>query len=390
MIKDKDNKYIMNTYKRFPVTIVSGKNSVLTDDKGKEYIDFTSGIGVTSIGYGDSEWASEVCKQANKLSHISNLFYTEPQVELAERLIEFTKLSRVFFSNSGAEANEGAIKLARKYSCDKYGKDRTNIITLSDSFHGRTITTLKATGQDKFHDFFFPFTEGFIYADNKDADDVINKMDSTVCGVLLESIQGEGGVLPLENEFVKKIAKACKEKDILLIFDEIQTGLGRTGKFFGYEHFELDSLPDIVTMAKGLGGGLPIGCILCSEKLKDTLSYGHHGSTFGGNPICCQGGNVVMKKIANKEFLDEVLQKGNYIKEKIESFSSPMIESVRGRGLMIGIEIKGKEPGEIVSAGIEKGLLLLTAGKNVVRLLPPLTITYEEIEKGLSILESII
>lgn len=380
----KDNQNIMATYARFPVVVDYGEGSTVFGEDGKQYIDFTSGIGVNSIGYKNEAWVTAIKDQACKLAHMSNLFYTKPQIELAEKLVNISGMKKVFFCNSGAEANEGAIKLARKYSFDKYGLDRANIITLNNSFHGRTITTLKATGQDKFHNYFFPFTEGFIYA-KTDIEDVKNKINDTVCAIMLESIQGEGGVMPLSKDFVKAVFELCKQKDILVIFDEVQTGIARTGKMFGFENF--DVCPDICTVAKGLGAGLPIGAFLCNDKLQKTLGAGDHGTTFGGNPICCSGANVVLDIVSDKSFLEEVVKKGDYIKNAILKINSKLILDVRGIGLMLGIVLDTDNPKSIVNKGVENGVLMLTAGKNVVRLLPPLTISYEEIDKGLQALE---
>lgn len=386
-LKDLETENIMQTYARFQVGIESGAGSYLKDFSGKEYLDFTSGIGVNALGYGDCDIAKAVSDQVLKLVHISNLFYTEPCTLLAEKLIKISKMSKVFFSNSGAEANEGAIKLARKYSFDKYGKGRANIVTLKNSFHGRTITTLKATGQDSFHDFFYPFTEGFVYGIANDAENTIALMDNTVCAIMMESIQGEGGVLPLQKDFVKKVVEYANTNDILIIFDEVQTGLGRTGKYFGYQHFEIS--PDIITLAKGLGGGLPIGAFICNDKLKNVLSFGNHGSTFGGNPVCCAAANVVLDKITTDTFLDSVVEKSKYAKQLLRNLKSDKIKEIRGEGLMIGIEIESLLPREVAIKCIEKGLLVLTAGKNAIRLLPPLTITKEELKKGIDIIEEV-
>ncbi len=380
-----DKKYIMNTYARYDVLFEKGQNSVLFDSDGNSYIDFTSGIGVNSLGYNDKDWVAAIAEQAGNLQHISNLYYTKPQILLAEKLAAASGMKKTFFCNSGAEANEGAIKLARKYSFDKYGDGRNNIITLKSSFHGRTITTLKATGQDKFHNYFFPFTEGFLYAEPNNYEDFISIADGTVCAVMLESIQGEGGVLPLDSNYVKKLVEFCNQKDILVIFDEVQTGIGRTGKMFGYEYFDVKA--DIITLAKGLGAGLPIGAFLCNEKLENTLQYGHHGTTFGGNPVCTAGALVVMEKIYNPDFLAQVVEKGEYIKSKIRNFNSKIVKDVRGRGLMIGVEIIEKEPKEIINSCLKNGLVILSAGTNVLRFLPPLVISYEEIDKGLEILK---
>lgn len=312
---------------------------------------------------------------------------SEPTLKLAEKITSLSEMSKVFFSNSGAEANEGAIKLARKYSYDKYGEGRSTIITLNNSFHGRTITTLKATGQEKFHKYFYPFTEGFKYVDANDLGSLEESVDNSVCAIMIEAIQGEGGIRPLNQEFIDKIFDIAKEKDILVIFDEIQCGIARTGKLFGFNHFNIN--PDIVTVAKGLGAGLPIGGILCNEKLKDTFSFSDHGSTFGGNPVATAGAIEVLNAVSSEGFMDEVLDKGNFIKEFLENSSTSNIVEVRGKGLMIGIEING-EASKVQKEALEKGLLVLTAGPKVVRLLPPLVISKEDLKIGLEILVDII
>lgn len=381
------DQWVMGTYAPFPIVIKKGKGSMVWDQDGKEYIDFTSGIGVSSIGYGNKGLEKAVKKQAKKLMHISNLFYNEPAAKLAKKICELSKMSKVFFANSGAEANEGAIKLARKYSFDKYGENRHNIITLKQSFHGRTITTLAATGQDHFHQSFFPFTQGFKYVKANDIKDLLSKVDHSVCGILMESIQGEGGVNPLDEEFVQEVSRIAKEKNIAIIFDEVQCGIGRTGAFLGYNHYDLQ--PDIITLAKGFGGGVPIGAFLCNEKMSQVLKPGDHGSTYGGNPLVCAAANEVLDQVSKPGFINQVKVKGDYIKAAILAWDLKNIVEVRGRGLMIGIEMTDKiKP--IQDQAIEKGLLLLGAGSHTIRLLPPLTITYEEIDQGLAILKEIL
>ena len=291
------------------------------------------------------------------------------------------------FQNCGAEANEAAIKVARKYSFDKYGEGRHTIITLVNSFHGRTITTLAATGQDVFHNYFFPFTEGFRYVPANDIDALKAALDGSVCAIMCEAVQGEGGVNILDADYVSAVAKICEEKDILLIFDEVQTGIGRTGKLFAHSHF--DCKPDVVTLAKGLGAGLPIGCALLGEKCADVLHPGDHGTTFGGNPAVCAGANVVLDTVLSDGFLDSVNEKGEYIKNKILSFGLDCVKEVRGKGLMIGVQVTVSHK-ETVKKALEKGLMLLTAGKDVIRMLPPLNISYEEIDEGLEILHSLL
>lgn len=375
------NKYIMHSYGRYDLVMESGEQEVSVDENGKKYIDFGSGIGVNSLGYCNDEWVEAVCNQARKIQHTSNYYYTKVQADFAKALCETTGYTDMFFGNSGAEANECAIKIARKYSFDKYGKGRHNIITLKNSFHGRTICTLSATGQDVFHNYFFPFVEGFVNVEANNIADLREKLDDTVCAVMFEYIQGEGGVCALDKDFVDEIFRLCAEKDILTIADEVQTGVGRTGKFLCGEHFGHKT--DLTTLAKGLAGGVPIGVCLSGEKCANVLTPGTHGSTFGGNPLACAGGLAVLNKVNSAGFLDEVAKKGDYIREKLAKCSE--VQSVSGIGLMIGIELKTKKAGDIAKACLENGLLVLTA-KTKVRLLPPLTITYEELDEGLDIL----
>lgn len=379
-IKALDQAHIMNTYGRNDACIVKGEGSRCTGIDGKEYIDFTTGIGVNSLGFCDADWVKAVSEQAGTLQHISNLYYSLPDVKLADTLCKRTGYAKVFFGNSGAEANEGAIKVARKYSFDKYGEKRTNIVTLQNSFHGRTVTTLAATGQDVFHNFFFPFTSGFIYAEANSMDALKAACDDTVCAVMLEFIQGEGGVLPLDAEYVKELAAFCQEHDILVIADEVQTGVGRTGTLLASQQFGF--LPDITTLAKGLGGGLPIGAVMVSEKLASVMGASSHGSTFGGNPVVCAGANVVMEKLDEK-LLADVRRKGEKIRSALSQCSE--VASVTGLGMMVGIELKTKTSKDVLKACQDAGLLVLTA-KAKVRLLPPLTISDEDLEKGLEIL----
>ena len=382
--KELDNKYIAHSYGRFDVCIVSGKGSTLFDESGKKYIDFGSGIGVTAFGACDDEWTKAVTEQLSKIQHTSNLYYTEPCAELAEILCEKTNMCNVFFGNSGAEANEGAIKFARKYSFDKYGEGRSTIITLIDSFHGRTITTLSATGQECFHTTFSPFTPGFKYCPANDIEYLNKMITDDVCAIMFECIQGEGGVNNLSNEFVKEIEKIANEKDILMIVDEVQTGNGRTGKYFAYQNFDIT--PDIVTTAKGLGGGLPIGAVLFGEKLKNTVTPGSHGTTFGGNPIASAGAISIVKRI-DDDFLLAVSEKSKYIKNEIAKWKN--VENISGMGLMLGI-LTNKDAGEIAKESLEKGLLILTAHKNKVRLLPALNISFAELNECLDILKEVI
>lgn len=379
------NKYVMHSYGRYDLVMDKGEGRRAEDENGKEYIDFGSGIGTNSLGYCNEDWVNAVCEQARKLQHTSNYYYTKVQADFAKALCETAGYSDMFFGNSGAEANECAIKIARKYSFDKYGKGRHNIITLVNSFHGRTLCTLSATGQDVFHNYFFPFVEGFINVEANNIDDLRAKLDDTVCAVMFEYIQGEGGVMPLDKVFIDEIFKLCAEKDVLTIADEVQTGVGRTGKFLAGDNFGHKA--DLTTLAKGLAGGVPIGVCLSGGKCANVLTPGTHGSTFGGNPICCAGGLAVLNKVNSEGFLGEVAKKGEYIREKL--LKIPEVNSVSGMGLMIGIELKTKSAADVVKAALGEGLLLLTA-KTKVRLLPPLTITYEEIDKGLAILTELL
>ncbi len=381
-IKNLTHQYIMNTYGRFPVAVDHGEGARLYDPEGREYIDFTSGIGVTDLGYGFQPWADAVAAQAKRLNHVSNLFYTEPAARLAEILCKRTGESCVFFANGGGEANEGLIKLARKYSFDRYGQGRSTIITLKNSFHGRTVTTLKATGQDVFHNYFFPFTEGFRYAAANDLAALEEAAGDDVCAVMVELVQGEGGVLPLEQDYVKALSELCAEKDWLLLADEVQTGVGRTGTLFAFQQYGI--LPDAVSFAKGIAGGLPMSGVLANEKCRDVLGPGTHATTFGANPVCAAAGLVVQETLSDA-FLEEVKSKGAYLRAGIESLNLPCFGKTRGLGLMIGIEVKdGFTNKDIANRLIESGLLVLTAGAGM-RLLPPLVITKEEMDRGLEI-----
>lgn len=381
--KEKDLKYIMHTYGRYDVALKSGKGAIAYDENGKKYIDVSSGIGVNSLGYCNDGWVEAVAKQAGTIQHMSNYFYSEQSSNLAEKLCTLTGLSKVCFGNSGAEANECAIKIARKYSFDKYGEGRNEIITLKNSFHGRTVTTLSATGQDVFHNYFFPFTEGFSYVEAGDMNALKNTANKNTCAVMLELIQGEGGVNILDTSYVQSLVKFCNENDILVIVDEVQTGVGRTGKLFAFENYEI--LPDLVTVAKGIGGGLPIGLCMCGGKLKDVMSPSTHGTTFGANPVVCAGANYVLDTITADGFLDEVNKKGAYIEEKVSKFKN--VKNVRRMGLMIGIEFESGNAHDIAVKCVENGLLIITA-KDLLRMLPPLVITYDEIDEALKILET--
>lgn len=382
-IKELDNENIMHTYGRYDVCLTKGKGVYAYDDNGKKYIDVSSGIGVNSLGYCDDGWVKAVSEQAGTIQHISNYYYNKVAGVLAEKLTKATGLSKVFFGNSGAEANECAIKVARKYSFDKYGRGRDHIITLVNSFHGRTIATLSATGQDVFHNYFFPFVDGFDNAIANDIESLKNTITDKTCAVMLETVQGEGGVNILDSEYLQQVRKICDEKDILLIVDEVQTGVCRTGKLYGYMHSGIK--PDVVTSAKGLGGGLPIGICMVNDKLKDVMGPSTHGTTFGSNPVVCAGANYIIDTVNTPEFIEEVNKKGTYFKEKLEKIKG--VKSVRQQGLMIGIEVEGNA-GDIAKKCTENGLLVITA-KTLLRMLPPLNIKYDEIDEALAILKKV-
>ena len=378
---EQTDAHIMSTYGRNPIVIDEGSGAVFRDADGRTWIDFTSGIGVNSLGCGNAAWTEAVCAQVRKLQHTSNLYYHAPQAELAEKLCAMSGYKKLFFGNSGAEANECAIKLARKYSFDKYGQGRNTIITLVNSFHGRTLTTLAATGQEVFHNYFFPFPEGFRYVKANDIDDLHDKVDSSVCAIMLEYVQGEGGVMPLEQAFVDEVRRLCDTYDMLMIADEVQTGIGRTGKLFAGEHYHTRA--DVTTAAKGLGGGLPIGVCLANEKCADVLTKGTHGSTFGGNPVVCAGAVKVLEALEAPGMLESISEKGRYRRERLGSLKE--VAGVSGLGMMLGISLRTKTAADVLNACLEKGLLVLTA-KDRVRLLPPLTLTQAELDFGISIL----
>ncbi len=379
-VKNKDQTFVAGTYARFPVEFASGVGSYLYDDEGKEYIDMGSGIGVTAFGISDPDWKEAVIGQINKLQHVSNLYYTAPCAILAEKLCAATGMKKVFFGNSGAEANECAIKVARKYAQDKKGKEYQTIVTLKNSFHGRTITTLAATGQDVFHTKFLPLTEGFVYAEANNLSSVKSAVEGNkVAAVMVECVQGEGGVIPLEEDFVKGVYDLCRKEDILFIADEVQTGNGRTGKVYAYMHYGVQ--PDIVSTAKGLGGGLPIGACILGEKTKDVLQPGDHGSTFGGNPVSCAGAITVIDRLT-EDFLNEVAKKSEYVFKSLQGADG--ITDVTGKGLMIGFKpVKGAK--EVVMGCLKRGVVCLTA-KDKVRLLPALNIPFCDLEKAMTII----
>lgn len=381
--KELDNQYVAHAYGRFDVALTKGQGSTLYDENGKKYIDFGSGIGVTAFGINDPVWTKAVEEQLHRVQHTSNLYYTAPCAKLAQLLCEKSGMKKVFFGNSGAEANEGAIKFARKYSFDKYGAGRSTIITLVNSFHGRTITTLAATGQDSFHTVFDPFTPGFKYCPANDIEALQAAATDDVCAVLFECVQGEGGVNNLSPTFVNAIAKLAKEKDILIAVDEVQTGNGRTGTYFAYQQYGIT--PDIVTTAKGLGGGLPIGTVLFGEKLQNTMTPGSHGSTFGGNPVVAAGACSIVERI-DDNFLSEVQRKSEKIRTALAKVKG--VQSISGMGLMLGIETD-KPAGEVAKACLANGLLILTA-KTKLRLLPALNISDAELDEGLEILKGVL
>ena len=380
-LKTIDKEYIANTYARFPVELVCGKGSLVYDETGKEYIDMGSGIGVTAFGIADDEWKAAVTEQLGKLQHMSNLYFTEPCAMLAKLLCEKTGMKKVFFCNSGAEANEGAIKAARKYAAEKKGPEYFTIVTLENSFHGRTLTTLAATGQAHYHELFQPLTPGFVHAPANDLEAVKNAaLQNKAAAVLIECIQGEGGVIPLQKDFVTGLADFCKEEDILLMVDEVQTGNGRTGELYAYMNFGVQ--PDVISTAKGLGGGLPLGAVLYGEKTEFTLGAGDHGSTFGGNPVCCAGALSILKRI-DENLLADVKKKSAMVFEALQG--APGVESVSGMGLMIGIKT-AKLASDVVKACMENGVLCLTA-KDKVRLLPALNIPEDVLMKAIDVIK---
>lgn len=384
-IKEKDEAYISGTYGRFSVAIEKGENATIWDTEGKKYIDFTSGIGVNAFGMNDEAWKNAVIRQINKTQHVCNLYYVQPQVELAEALCKLSGAKKVFFGNSGAEANECAIKAARKYSALKYGDEvRYEIVTLKDSFHGRTLAMLTATGQDAFHKFFGPFVDGFVYAEPT-YEDIASKISDKTCAVMMELIQGESGVNVIDKKMVKAIERLCKEKDVLFIVDEVQTGNGRTGEAYAFQGYGVN--PDIVTTAKGLGGGLPIGACMFFEKTENVYGKGDHGTTFGGNPVACAAAMSVVERLTD-ELFTSVKEKGEYLKTQIEKMNG--VTGVSGRGMMLGVSVASEKTArQLAEKALEKGLLILTA-HDKLRLLPPLTITKNEMDEGLKILKEVL
>ena len=378
-----DKAYVANTYNRFPVEIVSGKGSEVYDTNGKRYIDMGSGIAVNSFGIADEAWKQAVIEQLDKVQHMSNLYYTEPCVRLAELLCTRTGLKKVFFCNSGAEANECAIKVARKYAAEKKGVEYSTIVTLENSFHGRTLTTLAATGQAHYHELFQPLTPGFVHTPAGDIDALVEIVRThKVAGILMECIQGEGGVNVIDADYIRAVASLCEKEDILLMIDEVQTGNGRTGELYAYMNYGIT--PDVVSTAKGLGGGLPLGATLLSEKAEGVLGFGDHGSTFGGNPVSCAGAVSIIERM-DDAFLSLVKEKSNYVFSALEGAKG--VKSVSGMGLMIGIETE-KPAAEVVKACMEAGVLCLTA-KHKVRLLPALNIPMELLAEAIEIIKRI-
>lgn len=377
-----DNEYVANTYARFPLVLREGKGSLVYDETGREYIDMGSGIGVTAFGIADDEWQAAVKTQLGKLQHMSNLYYTEPCAELAKLLCEKTGMKKVFFANSGAEANECAIKTARKWGCENKGEEYSTIVTLVNSFHGRTITTLAATGQEHYHEDFKPLTPGFVYAEANDLESVKKLVkDNKVCAVMFECVQGEGGVIPLTAQFVKGLAELAEKENLLLIADEVQTGNGRTGELYAYMNFGIK--PDIVSTAKGLGGGLPLGACLMGEKTGNVLKFGDHGSTFGGNPVCCAGALSIISRI-DETLLSQVKCKSKYIIDELSGADG--VESVSGMGLMLGIKTK-KPVKDVLNECMANGVLCLTA-KDKLRLLPALNIPMDVLEKAVGVIKA--
>ena len=382
-IKQIDQQYVAGTYNRFPVEIVSGKGSLVYDENGKEYIDMGTGIGVTGFGIADDAWMAAVMAQLSKVQHMSNLYYTEPCALLAQELCNRTGMKKVFFANSGAEANECLIKVARKYAADKKGLEYSTIVTLKNSFHGRTLTTLSATGQEHYHELFQPLTPGFVHGEAGDLEGIKQlALSSKAAGILIECVQGEGGVIAMEPDFVKGLAAFCQEQDVLFMVDEVQTGNGRTGQLYAYMNYGVQ--PDVVSTAKGLGGGLPLGAALLGEKVQNVLGFGDHGSTFGGNPVCCAGALNILQRI-DDSLLAEVQKKGEYIRQQLEGAKG--ITGLSGMGLMVGIKTE-KPAGELVRALLEKGVLCLTA-KDKLRLLPALNIPMDVLERAIAAIKEV-
>ena len=384
-----EKKYLMDTYNRYPIMLVKGEGTRVWDSEGNAYLDFVAGIAVNSLGHCHPALVEAIKKQAETLIHCSNLYWNEKQIELAKMISENSFGGKVFFANSGAEANEGAIKLARKYASLKYGGKRYKIITAKNSFHGRTFGALTATGQEKYHKGFGPLLAGFKYVPLNDIEALYEAVDDEVCAIMLEVIQGEGGIHEATPEYVKAVRKICDENDLLFILDEVQTGIGRTGKLFGYEHYGV--VPDIMTLAKGLGGGFPIGAIVAKED-KAVFKPGDHASTFGGNPLACAAGIAVLNEVTKDGFLEGVDKKGKYFREGLETLQKKhkVVKEIRGKGLMVGCEVDLEDASEIVLKALEKGLLINSVSHNVLRFVPPLIVTEEEIDEALQILDDVL
>lgn len=383
-IIDKGQENIMATYGRFPIALVKGKGSYVVDADGKQYLDFVAGIATCALGHCHEELVQVIREQSQKLWHVSNLYWIEPQVELAGELTRLSGLDKVFFCNSGAEANEAAIKLTRKYFYRQKHPERNRIIVFKNSFHGRTMGALAATGQEKYHEGFAPLLEGFLYAEYNDITSVEKLLDDTVAGIMVEAVQGEGGIRPADINFLRSLREICSREGIFLIFDEVQTGIGRTGKFFAFEHYGVK--PDIMTLAKGLGGGFPIGAMLATDKAASGFAPGDHASTFGGNPLACAVGRKVVEIVKREEFLNEVEKKGEMLRKALEKIADSRIKEVRGKGLLLGIEFTGEVKG-LIDICRQQGLLLVGAGPNVVRMVPPLTVSEAEINQAVNILK---
>ena len=386
---DRGKACLMNTYGHFPIALIKGKGVIVADADGKEYLDFLAGIAVNALGHAHPLLCQALAEQVATLSHCSNLYWIEPQIELAEMLVSLSVADKVFFCNSGAEANEGAIKLARKYAKMRGYQERYEILSMENSFHGRTLATLTATGQEKFHQDYLPLPTGFAYTAFNDVEMLQRNVTAKTCAIILEIVQGEGGVNPISQEFATAVAKICKSNDILLIVDEVQTGAGRTGKMFAYEHFGLE--PDIITLAKGLAGGFPIGTFMAKEQVAAAFSPGDHGSTFGGNPLATASGKAVLTTISKPDFQRAVEEKSAYLAAELKSLQHrvPQIKEIRGLGFLLGIEISGAV-GEVVKDCLANGLLIGSAGPNTLRLAPPLIVTKAEIDQAIEILEAVL
>ena len=387
-LKQREQAALMHTYGRFDIALDHGEGCYVYDLEGRRYLDLTSGIGVNALGQADPGLTEAIASQAGRLMQASNLFYTEPMVDVAEMLKDLTGLEKVFFANSGAEANEGMIKLARKYAADKYGPERTKILTLKNSFHGRTVATLEATGQDHFHKDFYPFTGGFDYVEANDIADLEKKMaGSDVAAIMMELVQGESGVRPLDKEFVKRAHALCQEKDILFLADEVQTGVGRTGTLYAWQQYDIT--PDIMTSAKALGGGLPMGAMIAGPKACDVLGPGDHGTTAGGNPMSCAAARVILKRVGDPAFLQQVQETGEYFRAAIRNLHKESVKDVRGLGLMIGIEVGPDKVMDYIAGLQDKGVLALKAGTGTIRLLPPLVLTKEQADQAVKAMKEV-